>query len=177
MKLSPRCMQLWAKVSSACPHVQWVFSLYDKGDEAIATQLFARYGIASGRLTFLPTAPDDGLQRARYRAIDLVLDTLPYAGGDTTIAALDMDIPVVTLKGHDHASRMGYSILWHLGLTDTVASDESAYVEIAVRLIQDPALLAVEKEKIRMAKRVAPSARIENHVRSLERAYRKVLSQ
>ncbi|MBL8515049.1 MAG: tetratricopeptide repeat protein, partial [Betaproteobacteria bacterium] len=159
MKLSPRCLRLWARIAAKQPHVKWVFSLYDPGDNEIAAGLMARHGIPRQQLTFLPTETDEGLQRARYRAIDLVLDTFPYTGGDTTVAALDMDIPVVTLKGSDHASRMGWSILWHLGLSGTVANDDDEFVSIGARLIEEPAFLEAQKEEIRCAKRVAPSAR------------------
>ena len=75
----------------------------------------------------------------RYSVIDIVLDTMPYSGGDTTVAALDMGIPVVTRCGERHAERMSYSILAHLGITATVAHTDADYVTIACRLATDPA--------------------------------------
>ena len=65
----------------------------------------------------------------RYSVIDIVLDTMPYSGGDTTVAALDMGIPVVTRCGDRHAERMSYSILAHLGITATVAHTDADYVD------------------------------------------------
>ena len=50
-------------------------------------------------MTFIPRAADDAGDRARYRLIDVVLDTMPYSGGDTTAAALEMGVPVVTRVG------------------------------------------------------------------------------
>ena len=45
-----------------------------------------------------------------------------------------MGVPVVTLAGDRHASRVGVSILTSLGLTELVAHSPDEYVAIAVRL-------------------------------------------
>ena len=86
------------------------------------------------RLVVIQPSADDAVNRARYRYIDVLLDTLPYTGGDSTVAALDMGVPVVTRAGVRQAERMGLSILSHLGVTDTVAVSDDDYVAIACRL-------------------------------------------
>jgi predicted O-linked N-acetylglucosamine transferase (SPINDLY family) len=88
---------------------------------------------------FIPFTLDEPLDRARYRLIDVVLDTLPYTGGDTTAVALDMGVPVVTRVGERAAERMTYSLLAHLGVTDTLAGTDDDYVAIACRLASDAA--------------------------------------
>ena len=65
-----------------------------------------------------------------------MLDTLPYTGGDTTAAALDMGVPVVTRVGERAAERMTWSLLAHLGVTDTAAATDADYVAIACRLAE-----------------------------------------
>jgi predicted O-linked N-acetylglucosamine transferase (SPINDLY family) len=172
IKLSPRCLSAWGKIAATQPDAAWVFSLFDREDEAIVASLMQKKGVRGEQIVFLPPDTDDAALRARYRAVDLVLDTFPYAGGDTTVAALDMNVPVVTLKGTDHASRMGYSVLWHLGLAETIAQSEGDYVRIAVELLASRERCDLVSSRIEVAKRAAPSAHIENHVRSLERAFR-----
>ena len=71
--------------------------------------------------------------------LDVVLDTLPYTGGDTTAAALDMGIPVVTRVGERAAERMTWSLFAHLGVTETAASTDAAYIALACRLADDAA--------------------------------------
>ena len=48
-----------------------------------------------------------------------------------------MGVPVVTLAGRTHASRMGASILEAAGLGSCVATTEGGYVEAAVRLARE----------------------------------------
>ena len=99
----------------------------------------AGFGVDPERVVFIPRAADEAGDRARYGLIDVVLDTMPYAGGDTTAAALDMGVPVVTRVGERHAERMGLSLLTHLGVTETVAHSDAEYVAMACRLANDAA--------------------------------------
>jgi predicted O-linked N-acetylglucosamine transferase (SPINDLY family) len=64
---------------------------------------------------------------------------MPYTGGDTIAVALDAGVPVVTRVGARHAERVGYSILMHQSLTQTIAHSDDGYVELAVRLARDRA--------------------------------------
>jgi predicted O-linked N-acetylglucosamine transferase (SPINDLY family) len=48
-----------------------------------------------------------------------------------------MGVPVVTLAGNVHMSRVGASILQAAGLDRMVARDDDAYVRIAVELAND----------------------------------------
>ena len=47
----------------------------------------------------------------RYGAIDIALDPTPYNGGTTTLQALWMGVPLITLAGGNFVSRMGASFL------------------------------------------------------------------
>ncbi len=48
-----------------------------------------------------------------------------------------MGVPVITLAGTSHASRVSYSILSRVGLDSLVACDVDQYVELAVNLAGD----------------------------------------
>jgi predicted O-linked N-acetylglucosamine transferase (SPINDLY family) len=52
-----------------------------------------------------------------------------------------MGVPVITLRGHRHAGRVGASLLTQVGLTDLIADSIEEYVEIAVALAGDPGRL------------------------------------
>ncbi len=139
MKLSPRLLAAWARIFRDLPEAAIAFSPVNSRDEPSLLAAAERAGISRDRVRFLPAARDDAQRRSRYAALDAVLDTFPYSGGDTTIAALDGDVPVIALTGARHGERTSASILGHLGLDELVARDEDEYVATAVRLARDTA--------------------------------------
>jgi predicted O-linked N-acetylglucosamine transferase (SPINDLY family) len=88
-------------------------------------------GVSNERVDFLPA--QDPLDHLRVLAsVDIALDTFPYNGATTTCACLWMGVPVVTLAGAIHASRIGCALLSRVGLEDWVARSVEEYVQIAV---------------------------------------------
>ena len=67
----------------------------------------------------------------------MFLDTLGWSGCVTTFEAVACGLPVVTLPGKLMRARHSFAILTQLGVTETIASNEKDYVEIAVRLALD----------------------------------------
>jgi predicted O-linked N-acetylglucosamine transferase (SPINDLY family) len=133
-KLSPRCLALWRAILERVPQAVLLFSPSTPNEHPAILRQLTACGIGTERARFIPRGNDDAASRARYAVVDLVLDTLPYSGGDTTSAALDAGVPVLTLAGTRHAERMSMSILRHLGLDLLVATTEADYVERAVAL-------------------------------------------
>ena len=170
-KLSRRCLGLWREILQRVGSAMLVFSPANPGFRESYVRLAAAAGIASDRLLFLPQGRDDSENQARYELIDFVLDPLPFGGVNGTLEALDMGVPVVTLVGKRHGERTGYSILSNLGVTHTVAQSGREYVDIAVRLADDPAFMREVRAAIRAG--LAGSALTDSvaHTRALERAY------
>ena len=67
----------------------------------------------------------------QYNEIDIALDTFPYNGGLTTCEALYMGVPVITLKGNFHGSKIGASILTAANLPELIAQDSQEYIQKA----------------------------------------------
>jgi predicted O-linked N-acetylglucosamine transferase (SPINDLY family) len=139
LKLSPRCLVLWRDILQRVPQSLLAFSPGNASEQSLYRRRVAGFGVDPERVVFIPRAADEAGDRARYGLIDVVLDTMPYAGGDTTAAALGMGVPVVTRVGERHAERMGLSLLAHLGVTETVAYSDAEYVAMACRLADDAA--------------------------------------
>ena len=176
LKLSPRCLGLWKRILDAVPQGVLAFSPTRTEQQALYRRRLESFGIAAERIVFVPWAQDDAIDRARYRLIDVVLDTLPYTGGDTTAAALDMGVPVVTRVGERQAERMTYSLLAHLGVTATVADNDDDYVAIAVRLARDRPWRDAVAAEILAALPVSGLADADRYTRSLESAYERALA-
>ena len=176
LKLSPRCLMLWKRILDAVPQGVLAFSPTRAAQQALYRRRLESFGIAAERIVFVPWAQDDAIDRARYRLIDAVLDTLPYTGGDTTAAALDMGVPVVTRVGERQAERMTYSLLAHLGVTATVAHNDDDYVAIAVRLARDRPWRDAVAAEIVAALPASGLADADRYTRSLESAYERALA-
>ena len=176
-KLSLRCAGVWRRILEAVPDSVIAFSpLRDEDRRAIERRLDG-LGIPAPRLAFIPyRRGDDAYNRARYAVVDVALDTMPYTGGDTTAAALDAGVPVVTRVGGRHAERMGYSILVHLGLTQTIAQTDDGYVELAARLALDRAFRDDVRAAVATAMRDPAATDPVRYARALEAAYNRALA-
>jgi predicted O-linked N-acetylglucosamine transferase (SPINDLY family) len=85
--------------------------------------------------------------------------------------ALWMGVPVVTLAGDRHASRVGASILSTLDLADWVAHSEDEYVNIATRLAADVRALDTLRQSLRLQLSRSPLTDGARFTAQLEQAY------
>jgi predicted O-linked N-acetylglucosamine transferase (SPINDLY family) len=177
LKLSRRCLALWREVLERIPEAILAISPMSPERRAIYGRLFSAAGIAEARVRVVPQGRDDAENQARYSLVDFVLDPMPFGGVNGTIEALGMIIPVVTLVGRAHAERSSYSILANLGVTHTVATSGSEYVELAVRLATDPAFSAEVKAAIRSGLERSALTDMDAHTRNLEQTYMEALRQ
>ena len=88
-------------------------------------------------------------QYVLYNKIDVALDPFPYNGGTTSLDALWMGAPVVTLAGEYFTSRLGVSILNNAGLPELITQDQAAYVDLAVQLATDASKLRTVRHNLR----------------------------
>jgi len=177
LKLSRRCLALWRSVLERVPNARLAFSPLDDALRNVFRRLMAAADIGPERVVFVPTGADESYNQARYALVDLVLDPMPYGGVNGTLEALDMHVPVVTLRGMRHGERTSYSILANLGVTDTVADSGREYVEIAVRLAEDMRFRTDVKARIAAALAGSPLTDMQAHARHLEAAYLEALSR
>jgi predicted O-linked N-acetylglucosamine transferase (SPINDLY family) len=142
---------VWAEILRAVPGSRLLLQSLALQDPAIRRRVaerFGRHGIDAERLGLQPAqSRDDYL--AAYRQVDIALDPFPYPGGTTTLEALWMGVPVLTLPGSTALSRQGLSILQNLGMADWVASNADDYVVRAVRHSADLQALARLRQGLR----------------------------
>jgi predicted O-linked N-acetylglucosamine transferase (SPINDLY family) len=151
-KLNERTCALWARVALAVPGSRLVLKAHQFSDAPLCEHvrsLFVRHGLDPARVTLLPSdiSPVDHLRA--YERLDVALDPVPYNGTTTTCEALWMGVPVVTVPGEMHASRVGASLLTQVGLRELIAQDEDDYVRVAAALANDPARLAALRTGLR----------------------------
>lgn len=105
---------------------------------------------ADERLIFLPALSFTeflGLSAAA----DVLLDSLHFSGGNTTLEGLGVGTPVVTWPSEFARGRLTAAICREFGIDDLIARDAGHYAELAVRIATDPGLRAELSARIRAA--------------------------
>lgn len=176
MKLSPTTIALWARVLHAVPGSRLLLKAPSLRDDAVRARfggLFAAHGVAAGRLEFRgPTGLPAMMQE--YGEIDVGLDPTPYNGGTTTLQALWMGVPVVTLAGRNFVGRMGASFLRTIGRPEWIAADADDYVAQAAHLAETCPLWRPRRGELRARMQASPLCDIGAYVAGLEALYRRM---
>ncbi len=175
-KLTPRTLRLWADVLKAVPDSQLLLrapSFKDAGAIARFQRLFADLGIPAERLIFRGPVGLDVMMQS-YAEVDIALDPFPYCGGTTTLQALWMGVPVLTMAGGQFVSRMGASFMTAAGLPDWVAKDDDAYVAQAVALGRDRKALVGLKRGLRAQLQTRPGWNADRYAADFGAALRSI---
>jgi protein O-GlcNAc transferase len=136
-KISPTTIRLWSGVLSVVPDARMLIKTTSLGDPptlALTRDRFALLGLPMERVELLGPELTQTGHLAQYARIDVALDTFPYNGTTTTCEALSMGVPVVSLHGEHHASRVSLSILTAAGFPQWATDDSEKFVAIAKEL-------------------------------------------
>jgi tetratricopeptide (TPR) repeat protein len=140
-KLGEGVVALWSRVLRALPESRLLIAgVNEQGVKERLEADFVALGVAAHRLEFRSRAPMREYL-VMHHAVDIALDTFPYTGGTTTLFALWMGVPVLTLAGESLQQNQTAMSLGALGLSDWVTRSEDDFVERALRAAADlPAL-------------------------------------
>jgi predicted O-linked N-acetylglucosamine transferase (SPINDLY family) len=139
-------------------------------------EILNREGITENRVEFADPRPRREYLEL-YHRVDVMLDPFPYGGHTTSLDALWMGVPVVSLAGPQIVSRAGLSQLSNLGLRELVAFSEDDYVRIAAELAADLPRLAELRSTLRSRMEASVLMDGERFARGIERAYRAMWRQ
>ena len=176
MKLSPSTIALWSALLHDLPEAQLLLKAPSLADASVIERfraLFAEQGIGAERLIF--EGPEElGRMMQRYGAIDIALDPTPYNGGTTTLQALWMGVPVITLLGGNFVSRMGASFLSALGHPDWIASDHDQYRATARELASQLPDLRQQRPALRQAMADSGLSDLEAYTNGFQQLLRRI---
>lgn len=151
-KLSDQTLSLWSRILSELPNSRLLLKCRSFRDAAVVASVMRRldsFGIAPDRARLHAFTCDFGEHLDLYNSVDIGLDPYPYHGTTTTCEALWMGIPVVTLAGRTHVSRVGASLMPLVGLEELVTESEDDYVNAVCRLGEDLGELAEIRRTLR----------------------------
>lgn len=182
-KMNDDVVALWARVLTAVPHSRLFLKAKLLQEASVRQRIierFAAHGIDEGRLILEHAAPR-AEYLAAYRRVDIALDPFPYPGGTTTVEALWMGVPVLTLAGERFLSRQGVGLLMNAGLPEWVAVNPDDYVGRAVSHANDLRRLASLRQGLRDRVLTSPlfdAPRFANHLEvGLRRMWQKWCDQ
>jgi predicted O-linked N-acetylglucosamine transferase (SPINDLY family) len=177
-KLDDAVLRLWARLLGA-PGRRLVLkdaTLAEEGSRARLHDRLARCGIDPSKVEMLK-ATSRQANYADYARLDVALDPFPYGGGLTTLDALWMGVPLVTLRGRTIQGRLSASILTSIGRPDWIAETPAEYVSIIERLLADPAARDAARAGLRDAVRRSAVGDAAGYARAVEARYREVWTE
>lgn len=175
MKVTADMLELWCALLRRVPGSRLLIKNRSMADEQVRQRvrgILSANGVDPERLVLIPPEATTRGHLTRFSEIDIGLDTFPYNGTTTTCEAMWMGVPVVTLAGQAHRSRVGMSLLTSVGLGDLVAHSPNEYLSLAAALAADRERLKVHRQTLREQMRRSPLMDGRRLAASLENAYR-----
>jgi predicted O-linked N-acetylglucosamine transferase (SPINDLY family) len=169
-KVGDGVLALWSRLLTAVPDSRLVLL---SPDGIHRRQVLEKLGVEPARVEFV-TRMSRGRYLQTHHRFDIVLDTFPSNGHTTSLDALWMGVPVVTLRGQTAVGRGGASILSNVGLTEFIAENPEQYLSIAVGLAGDLPKLGELRSSLRTRIERSPLMNARQFAADIEAAYRQM---
>jgi protein O-GlcNAc transferase len=176
-KINPKLTAIWAKLLNLVPESRLLLKSAGAGEASSRRRLtdqLAAHGISGERIEMIGRIADPRGHLQSYHRVDVALDTYPYHGTTTSCEAMWMGVPVITIAGQAHISRVGVSLLSNVGLPELIAQSPEEYVSIAADLARDLPRLTELRRTLRSRMRASPLMDARRFARNLEAAYRQM---
>ena len=131
-KVTLKTIRAWSKLLKQNKNSRLLLKSSTAADKLVNENLlrkFERQDIDRSRVNILTKTMTGEDHLKLYNHIDLALDTFPFNGATTTLEALWMGVPVLTITGKTHHGRVSTSVLKVLGMDKYIASDEEDFVK------------------------------------------------
>ena len=178
-KINDHIMALWSQILKANDNSRLLMKFRGGYDQSVKNYFlgwFEQSGIDRDRVG--TCGWKSSVEHLKlYGNVDIALDTYPYTGTMTSLEAMWMGVPIISLFGGPDSyflSRVGLSMLSRIGLEFFAASTPAEYVAKATALSQN--LEALAKIRASMRQRMANSTLCDAkaYVAGVEDAYRKM---
>jgi protein O-GlcNAc transferase len=171
-KITAEMAAVWSRILQALPHSRLLLKNHGLSDDGARRQLLELFLPDRVDLRSWIDSRHDHLKL--YNQVDIALDTYPYHGTTTTCQALWMGVPVISLAGNSHRSRVGVSILSNVGLPELIAQTPDQLLQIALKLAGDLPRLSELRSTLRQKMQRSPLTDAPAFAAHIESAYRQV---
>jgi predicted O-linked N-acetylglucosamine transferase (SPINDLY family) len=141
-KIHPDNDGIYLEIISRDPHAVLLFfqamhpAITNAFSQRLSRQMKLRGITPRGQIKFLPRV-DESRFRALLSLADVILDTLHWSGGNTSLDALAVATPIVTLPGEFMRGRQTQAMLRAMGANEMVATNRGGYVAQAMAVASD----------------------------------------
>ncbi len=148
-KIHPDNDALFARILAAIAGATLV--VFEGRDPQLTARYHARLAVAGVDLNRVATRPQCSHEDfLRINSVcDVMLDTLYWSGGNTSLDALACGLPIVTQSGTFMRGRQSAGMLRLIGCDELIVDDEDAYIRAVERLAREVAYRDVVVSRIR----------------------------
>ena len=170
-KINPKVLDLWSKVLIKLEQaILWIQEPSSIAKENLLFE-FNKRGIRKDKIYFAKKTKHLSDHLLRHKLADVFLDTFFYSSHSTGLLALWSELPIVTMRGLNFASRVIPSLLDNLSMSELIAEDEKEYFRIIMNLYEKRYMLKKLKDKLRIQKKESKIFNSEFYVKQLEKLY------
>jgi predicted O-linked N-acetylglucosamine transferase (SPINDLY family) len=150
-KIIPELMHTWAKILAGAENS--ILLLFPYGPNWSNTypkavfiqfiaEVLAEYGLDLRRIRILDQTPAPNREDIKtfLTLADVYLDSFPFCGSTSLIEPLEVGLPPVVRRGEQLRGSMAAAMMQELGMPEMIASDDEAYIQLALTLGRDSAL-------------------------------------
>jgi len=175
-KVTDDVIHVWTSILERLPDSKLLLKARPFVDSVVCEHYLKKLGVAHDRVIFKGYEENIKSHLRIYNQIDLALDPFPYHGTTTTCDALWMGVPVISLCGECHATRVGKTILSAIGMDDFIVHSKSEYVDKTVAICQNIQLLKAVRKQLRTVMQQSELMNASGLTQNIESVYKKMWS-
>jgi len=152
IKLNNECFNTWIQILKSVEGSKLHLKNHGINNPDIQEYInnyFSSRGIEKDRLVLEPASNTRGEYLDSYYNVDICLDPFPVGGCTTSIDAIFIGIPIISLYGNKMPHRATASILKNLNYSELIAYSKEEYIEKAVNLAKSTEQIDSYRNSIR----------------------------
>jgi len=176
-KINQEILEFWSRILKQIPNSKLVLKSRTLADPATKERFqsaFNKQGLSPERVELWDFIPSKSGHLGAYNQIDIALDPFPYNGTTTTCEALYMGVPVITLLGDRHSSRVSASILQSINHPELFGETKKQYLQTCRDLSKTPEKLREIRSSLRSEILNSPLCDKQRFAGDMEDLYRSI---
>ncbi|MEM9445113.1 MAG: tetratricopeptide repeat protein [Verrucomicrobiota bacterium] len=171
VKVSELAVKTWSLILNALPDSKLLLLVAEGEDVTEALhRRFLKYSISPDRIQPAPLCDRENFLLLHHH-VDIALDPFPYTGFFSSVEALWMGVPVITISGKNGGERHGVSIYNYLERTEWIADSYQEYIRIALKLAKDKQILQKTRQELRQEVQNSPLIDGQLFTREISKVY------